>query len=398
MSKRTLFPIILTICVALPAVYSRVTHAGFAALANLFIFGAAVVASAFILAWAAEAAQVDISAGLATAILALIAVLPEYAVDLYFAFTSGSHPEFAPYAAANMTGSNRLLVGLGWPLVALVFAWSRRRNGGGPATVELEPNRRIELAFLATAGIFAFIIPLFRRISIFDAAVLLILFGLYVFRTSKEERSEPELDGIPEAIASLPKKLRRVLVASLFLAAATMVLVAAEPFANALVASGKQFGIDEFLLIQWLAPLASEAPELIVAVLLAWKGRGSFAIGTLLSSKVNQWTLLVGSLPIAHLVGGGGTSLPLDPRQVEEFLLTATQTMLGVAVIANLRFRPREAVFLLVLFLSQLVFPGREVRLAFAALYAVAAIVLLIRARASVRAMFRQLFGLPVAA
>ena len=46
--------------------------------------------AAFILSWAAEAAQLDISAGLAIAVLALIAVLPEYAVDFVFAWQGGN--------------------------------------------------------------------------------------------------------------------------------------------------------------------------------------------------------------------------------------------------------------------------------------------------------------------
>ena len=70
---------------------------------SLVIYGAAVVAASFLLAWAAEAAQIDVSGGLAIAVLALIAVLPEYAVDLYYAYTAGSNPEYAQYAAANMT-------------------------------------------------------------------------------------------------------------------------------------------------------------------------------------------------------------------------------------------------------------------------------------------------------
>ena len=77
-------------------------------------------------------------------------------------------------------------------------------------------------------------------------------------------------------------------------------LIAAEPFAGALVAGGKELGIDEFLLVQWLAPLASEAPELLVAAVLALRGHDDSALGMLLSAKVNQWTLLVGSLPIGR--------------------------------------------------------------------------------------------------
>mgnify|MGYP003335434889 CR=1 FL=1 len=53
----------------------------------------------------------------------------------------------------------------------------------------------------------------------------------------------------------------------LFALAAVVILLCAEPFAESLVASGSELGIDQFLLVQWLAPLASEAPEFIVAIL-----------------------------------------------------------------------------------------------------------------------------------
>src|SRR5215831_17254975 len=53
------------------------------------IFGLAIVGAAFLLSWAAEVAQLDISAGLAIAVLAFIAVLPEYAIDLVFAIKGG---------------------------------------------------------------------------------------------------------------------------------------------------------------------------------------------------------------------------------------------------------------------------------------------------------------------
>ena len=54
------------------------------------LFGLAIVGAAFLLSWAAEVAQLDISAGLAIAVLALIAVLPEYAVDFVFAWQGGA--------------------------------------------------------------------------------------------------------------------------------------------------------------------------------------------------------------------------------------------------------------------------------------------------------------------
>src|SRR6185503_8465880 len=106
------------------------------------IFGVAIIGAAFVLAWAAEAAQVDISAGLALAILALLAVLPEYAVDFVFTMRAGEifaeQGHCAPdpggsnpcsLALANMTGANRVLVGIGWPLVVLVAILAARRQG-----------------------------------------------------------------------------------------------------------------------------------------------------------------------------------------------------------------------------------------------------------------------------
>jgi cation:H+ antiporter len=118
-----------------------------------------------------------------------------------------------------------------------------------------------------------------------------------------------------------------------------------------------------------------------VAILFAVHGRGADAIGTLISSKVNQWTLLVGSLPLAYLAGGGAGALPLDPRQVEEFLLTATQTVLGVAALLALRFPRRLALTLLALFALQFAVPDTTGRYVLCGIYAALAVVALVRNR-----------------
>ena len=134
-----------------------------------------------------------------------------------------------------------------------------------------------------------------------------------------------------------------------------------------------------------------------MAILFALHGKGSDAIGTLISSKVNQWTMLVGSLPLAYLVGGGGTALPLDGRQVEEFLLTATQALLGVAVLLTLRFPRWLAFTLLGLFAAQFAVPGQAARYLLCAIYGGIALVALVRNRRYVlpvlAAPFRGLRG-----
>src|ERR1700742_4246213 len=113
----------------IPALLRRFSGIQATPVLSLVIYGAAVVAASFLLAWAAEAAQIDVSGGLAIAVLALVAVMPEYAVDLYYAYVSGHNADYTQYAAANMTGSNRLLMGLGWPVVVLVSIMAARRLG-----------------------------------------------------------------------------------------------------------------------------------------------------------------------------------------------------------------------------------------------------------------------------
>jgi cation:H+ antiporter len=382
MSLKLARPIGLCAALTIPALFLRLGGGHPAAVAGLVVFGTAVVAASFLLAWAAEAVRLDISGPLAIAILAVIAVLPEYAVDLYFSYTAGHDPGYVSYAAANMTGSNRLLLGLGWPVVVIVALWvASRRSGRGARELVLQSGYRIELGFLLIASLVALVIPLSGQISLVLGFALLGFFVFYLWKAARADTSEPELVGPAARIGGLPARGRRLLVAGLFLFAAAVILACAEPFANSLIATGTELGIDRFLLVQWLAPLASESPEFIVAIVFAVHGKGSDAIGTLISSKVNQWTLLVGSLPIAYLAGGGGTALMLDSRQIEEFGLTAAQTLLGVAVLLALRFPRWLAFTLLGLFAVQYVLPGQAARYLLCAVYGGIAVAALARNR-----------------
>jgi cation:H+ antiporter len=380
---RALRPVFLCLAAAIPAVALRLSGAHPSPPLAIVVFGLGVVAASFVLAWAAEAAEVDISGGLAIALLAVIAVLPEYAVDLYFAHTAGSDPAYVQYAAANMTGSNRLLLGLGWSSVVLISLYvASRRSGRSVKALVLDSGYKRELGFLGIASVVAFVIPVTGQIHLVLGIGLLAFFGYYLWRAAASGHDdEPELIGPAARIGALPKVQRRTAVIAMFVTAAVVILMAAEPFADSLVEGGHALGIDQFLLVQWLAPLASEAPEFIVALLFAWRGKGGAALGLLISAKVNQWTLLIGSLPIAYLLGGGPAALQLDGRQVEEFLLTATQTLLGLAVLLSLRFPRWAAWTLLGLFAVQFAVPGQTGRYVLCGIYLVLAVVALIRNR-----------------
>src|SRR4029078_850767 len=118
----------------IPALLLRFSGIQATPVLSLVIYGVAVIGASFLLAWAAEAAQIDVSGGLAIAVLALIAVLPEYAPDLYYAFTAGHTPAYVQYAAANMTGSNRLLMGIGWAGGGVVAGRGARKSSRESAT------------------------------------------------------------------------------------------------------------------------------------------------------------------------------------------------------------------------------------------------------------------------
>ena len=356
-----------------PWLAARLAHAGAAAPWDVLGPGVCIVGAAFLLTWAAEAAEMDISQGLAIGLLALVAVLPEYAVDMVFAWKGGRDPSFIPFATANMTGANRLLIGVGWPAVLLVYWW---RHGRGAIHLGLE--NAVELATLLGATLYAFLIPFKARLTLVDTACFGALFLFYAWRSAAGAAHEPELEGPALMIGGLAPRNRRLAVAGLFLFSAAAIGLSAEPFALGLVGAGRRWGLDEFLLVQWIAPLASEAPEFVVALVFAFKGKASVALRALLSSKVNQWTLLVGLLPaVFGLSAGRAAPMPLDGRQIEEIALTAAQSLFGLTLLMNLEFSLGEAAALFVLFATQLLFPSPAARWVFVGLYAVGAFAVL---------------------
>ena len=357
---RFLMLVALAVAAATPALTLRLTGLQVGPIGETAAFGAAILAAGFLLSWGAEAAERHVSQGLIIAVVALVTVLPEYAVDLYYAYQAGKVGPGSQYvhsAAANMTGANRLLVGLAWPLLVAIH-WAR---GGGRA-VELTRANAVEVAFLLLASLYAFVIVLKDGIGPLDFVVLAAFFGAYVWRTrsAPEDEDEDEEPGPAAALNALPVARRWAATAALTLVACGIILISAEPFAEALVGAGRVLGLDEFLLIQWLAPPASEAPAMTVAALFVLAGRPANGLGTPVSDKTSQWPLLVGMLPLAMSVGAGSlANLPLDARQAEEFFLTAAQSLFALGLLLRLRLDLLSAFALASLF-------GLQVVLAFA--------------------------------
>ena len=370
------WPLIMA-ALAWPATTLRLGLWSTAAPAETLCYGLTIVSAAFLLTWCAEAAERDIPRTLALAGLALVAVLPEYAVDVTFAWKAGRDPSYAAYATANMTGSNRLLIGVGWAVVVGLF-WYRTRG----SVLKLDSIHRVEVGILAIATVYSFVIPLRGGITLFDTGFLFALFIAYAYLASQGElEQESTIIGPAEAIARLPAGRRRATLLAMFLYAGAAILVAAEPFADGLLVTGARAGIDEFLLVQWVAPLASEFPEFLVAGLLAWRLRADAAMGALVSSSVNQWTLLIGCLPLAYALSNHSIDpLPTDARQVSEVLLTCSLGVMALSLLINLRISLVETAVLALLFVAQFVTPRSAApREVFSVAFLAFAVVFLIR-------------------
>lgn len=348
-------PLALAILACLPGLHFRLAGIHIGPPETALMAGTAILGASFLLLWACDVAQLDIPQALALAVVALIAVLPEYAVDMYFTWQAGKHPEgeYVRYAIANMTGANRLLIGVAWTAIALIH-WLRTRR-----TVVLEEARRTEVFFLGLATAYALVLPLKGNLAWYDGVAFIGLYLWYIRLAGKRPCEECELEGTAEIIATLPANQRRLTTVVLFLFAAGVILANAEPFSEGLVATGKQFGINEFLLVQWLAPIASEAPEFIVAIMFVLRGQAGTALGSLLSAKLNQWTLLVGMIPWVYGLARGSLAfpIPMSGFQMHELLLTAAQSLFAVVLLADLGLGLPGALVLFALFTGQLLSP-----------------------------------------
>ncbi|MDR1660506.1 MAG: sodium:calcium antiporter, partial [Desulfovibrio sp.] len=77
-------PFMLAIACTIPGVAARFAQPEMSPLWLALLAGAAILGASFLLTWACEVAQMDIPQAVAVAVVAFIAVLPEYAVDMYF--------------------------------------------------------------------------------------------------------------------------------------------------------------------------------------------------------------------------------------------------------------------------------------------------------------------------
>jgi cation:H+ antiporter len=344
--------------------------------------GIGLVGASFLLAWAADAGDAVFSGGLVLAVIALLAVLPEFVIEVRFAYVQETE-----LVTANLTGATRLLLtgAVGLPLAVAFIA---RRRSQVPAPLELAARRRLELTMLLITAIFAIQIVVSGNLTLLDGVILVALYAFYARRVQGTPEEEPAVLGVPAGLVSLPPRHRRPAIAALILVAGAVVLTIANPFADALLATGTSLGIDPYFLIQSAVPVATEAPEFVIVAVLVANRRPAQGLALFLASSVSQWTLGMGALPIAFFAGGGGTSMPLDAHQQLELGFTVALTLFAVAALVSLRPERADAVLMVGLLAVQLIYPTAFIQLASTFIFLVFALDLFVDRRHALRSLF----------
>src|SRR5690348_10320910 len=156
----------------------------------------AVLFSAFVVGWGAEAAQFIVSQGLALAMLAWLQTLPEFAVEAVIAW----HRD-VPLMTANFTGSLRLLTGLAWPMI-FVVSWFAERGRTKVRffahTVALEPEHSVGVVGLLPPILWFFWIWFKANLTLVDSAALLLMYAFYLLTLRKiPPQDEEKVEDLP---------------------------------------------------------------------------------------------------------------------------------------------------------------------------------------------------------
>ena len=242
------------------------------------------------------------------------------------------------------------LLTVGWVTVSLLGL-----HFDTVATVAISGLAVLGASFLLAATGWAFFVPLGDGIGVLDTVLLVGLYVAYIGLVLKSgvEQSDHTV-GVPKYFQAWSLPWRPLVVLALFGYSGTMIFTAGEPFAHGLAEIGLTLGIPSFFMIQWIAPLASESPELVVVAVLVNKARSTAGFNALISSKLNQWTLLIGTIAVIYSIALGSVgTLPFDARQDAEIWITAGQSLFALALLCNFEISIREAVVLFVLFISQ---------------------------------------------
>jgi len=268
---------------------------------------------------------------------------------------------------ANFTGSLRLFVGLGWPMVYFVAVFFGRKtphHKKGFWAIQMEDEHSIAVLSLLPA-LFYFLFIYFKgTLNVWDGVVLALIYFTYLYLLSRMPPQDAEeigdLGRVTKYIMKLPKLKSVAGILLLLVAGGLLLWFCAHPFLNSMLALAVSIGISQFVFVQWVAPFLSEFPEKLSAFHWARKvTKAPMALANFVSSSINQWTILVATIPFIYSFGLKHVApVVFDEHQKVEILLTIVQSYLGFLFLASMDFAFFEAVGLFGLWITQFFIPG----------------------------------------
>ena len=107
----------------------------------------------------------------------MLTILPEYAIESVLAWDAGASfntetleiTAETQRVAANVTGANRLLIGVGWSVVILIY-WLKHRG-----VLDLRGKMGPGVTFLTVATLLVFVIFLWITYGYFGLTILLVM-------------------------------------------------------------------------------------------------------------------------------------------------------------------------------------------------------------------------------
>lgn len=316
-----------------------------------------ILLCAFAIGWAAEAAQTFIPRALALSLLAWLQTLPEFAVEASIAWN-----QQRDLMIANLTGSLRLLMGLGWPLIFFVhlfFQGIRKKKWIGEIKLDGEDFLSVWFLFLS---ILYFVVILFKgSLTCWDSVVLTAIYVVYLYLSTKlpahDVEEEDDLPWVSKKLIDLGPQGRVFGVIALFIAGGVGLYVSVHPFIDTLQKWSLSLGISTFVFVQWVAPFLSEFPEKVTAFNWArQKGKAQMGVMNMVNSNINQWTMLAAMIPLVfNLSLGRFEGVVFDDMHWHELALTIAQSFLGGILLLDLKFSFLDALVIFVLWLAQFI-------------------------------------------
>jgi len=217
----------------------------------------------------------------------------------------------------------------------------------------------VEVVGLLACMAYATVIWWKSSLTLVDAVVLIVIYAAYLIVLSQMPVQEAEgiedLERIPRAIVTAQRPVRIAAITALFAGGGALIYFTAEPFLGSLLAVSASLGVPSFVFVQWVAPFVSEFPEKVSAFYWARTiDRASMALMNMVSSNINQWTLLAAMLPIVYSISRGEPSaIAFDEQQQLEILMTLGQSLVGALFLINMKLAWWEASVLFFLWAVQ---------------------------------------------